>query len=80
MLGLDSPELSRRDCVAAVICDGLYTCERRFAPGSPALGLAAPELSFGLASPELSSVAAVHAGLCAFQSVRWHSREQYRTT
>ena len=20
-----------------------------------------------------------HAGLCAFQSVRWHSREQYRT-
>ena len=23
--------------------------------------------------------AAVHAGLCAFQSVRWHSREQYRT-
>jgi hypothetical protein len=21
----------------------------------------------------------VHTGLCAFQSVRWHSREQYRT-
>ncbi len=24
--------------------------------------------------------AAVHTGLCAFQSVRWHSREQYHTT
>ena len=22
----------------------------------------------------------MHTGLCAFQSVRWHSREQYRTT
>ena len=21
----------------------------------------------------------MHTGLCAFQSVRWHSREQYRT-
>ncbi len=27
----------------------------------------------------MATGAAVHAGLCAFESVRWHSREQYRT-
>ena len=31
------------------------------------------------AAPQVACRAAAHAGLCAFQCARWHSREQYRT-